>query len=137
VNRSEDETSELHAAISDIELKAKKHRLQIAFVVAAMLFPILLGILAPTLGIEEGGKVSLTRMQLVYAVVSLEIAIAVYLWGVGNWSRFEPPRLPRGVGDAGAPDNLLRPQAPAPVDAPIIDVAPSKPGKPQTPQGGQ
>ena len=47
--------------------------------------------LAPRLGITEGGKISLSRMQLAYGLLSALIAVALYVWGVGNWSRFEPP----------------------------------------------
>jgi hypothetical protein len=37
------------------------------------------------------GKITFSWMQLFYGVLSLELALAVYTWGVGNWSRFEPP----------------------------------------------
>jgi hypothetical protein len=38
------------------------------------------------------GKITFSWMQLFYGVFSLELALAVYTWGVGNWSRFEPPQ---------------------------------------------
>jgi hypothetical protein len=66
-------------------------RLKIVFVVCAILLPIVLPILAPSVGIREGGRISLNGLQVLYAVLSMEIAATVYMWGVGNWSRYEPP----------------------------------------------
>src|SRR5260370_8369130 len=72
--------------------KPKPLWLRPALVLAAILLPIVLVWVAPCLGIREGGKISLSSMQLLYGLVSAEIAAAVYIWGVGNLSRFEPPR---------------------------------------------
>jgi len=71
-------------------------RLKIGFAVAAVLLPIVLPFLAPLLGIREGGKISMNGIQVLYAVLSSEITLAVYMWGVGNWSRFEPPQITSG-----------------------------------------
>jgi hypothetical protein len=58
--------------------------LKIVITLAAILLPIALVWVAPCLEIREGGKISLSRMQLLYGVLSSEIAVAVYMWGVGN-----------------------------------------------------
>src|SRR5260370_23655117 len=71
--------------------KPKPLWLRPALVLAAILLPIVLVWVAPCLGIREGGKISLSSMQLLYGLVSAEIAAAVYMWGGGNLSRFEPP----------------------------------------------
>ena len=76
------------------KFETNRLRLKIGFAVGAVLLPILLPLLAPLLGIHEGGKISLNGLQVLYAVLSAEIALAVYIWGVGNWSRFEPPQPP-------------------------------------------
>jgi hypothetical protein len=38
------------------------------------------------------GTITFSWMQLFYGMLSLDLALAVYTWGVGNWSRFEPPQ---------------------------------------------
>jgi hypothetical protein len=73
------------------KFQAKPFGLKIIIVFAAILLPIVLVWVAPCLGIREGGKISLSQLQVFYAVFCSEIVAAVYAWGVGNWSRFEPP----------------------------------------------
>jgi hypothetical protein len=46
------------------------------------------------------GKITFTWMQLFYGALSLALALAVYVWGVGNWSRSEPPPLPSAASTA-------------------------------------
>ena len=73
--------------------------------------------LAPNINkIHEGWNLS--RTQLLYVVLSSEIAVAVYVWGVGNWSRFEPP------SSAAAPSN----QANTDPSGQPTDAAPGKGG---------
>ncbi|HXJ10859.1 MAG TPA: hypothetical protein VNH19_01195 [Candidatus Limnocylindrales bacterium] len=74
----------------------KRWRLKLAFVVQAIV------LLAALLGLahwdksQNVGITQLNPMQIIYVFLSIEIVAAVYLWGVGNWSRFEPPRVPAG-----------------------------------------
>jgi hypothetical protein len=60
------------------------------------------------------GKITFSWMQLFYGVLSLELALAVYTWGVGNWSRFEPPQRSADSSTAQK-DNTGNPQAAAPL----------------------
>ena len=60
------------------------------------------------------GKITFSWMQLFYGALSLEVALAVYTWGVGNWSRFEPPQPSADSatpqkGDAGNPQSAVPP----------------------------
>jgi hypothetical protein len=75
------------------KFESKRLRLKTGFVVFAILLPIVLPLLAPFFGIHEGGTISLSGLQVLYAVLSVEIATVVYIWGVGKWSRYEPPRI--------------------------------------------
>jgi hypothetical protein len=109
--------------------------LKIVIALAAILLPIALLWVAPCLGIREGGKISLSRMQLLYGILSSEIAVAVYMWGVGNWSRFEPPQ----TSATPQTSDPAKPQAPAAVQ-PVQAKAgpPAQPaGAPLAPQGGR
>lgn len=71
--------------------ETKRLRLKIAFVAAAIILPLVLPPLTPYISIWKVGKIPLSLMQMLYAVLSCECVLAVYVWGVGNWSRFEPP----------------------------------------------
>jgi hypothetical protein len=64
-----------------------------AKIIVSLLAIVLLFVLPGLSGwtIPGMGKITLSWMQLFYGVLSLELALAVYTWGVGNWSRFEPP----------------------------------------------
>jgi hypothetical protein len=75
------------------KFESNRLRLKIGFVVFAILLPIVLPSLAPVFGIHEGGRISLSGLQVLYAVLSVEIATVVYIWGVGKWSRYEPPLI--------------------------------------------
>lgn len=61
---------------------------------------------------QKVGIVPLSAMQIVYVFLSIELVVAVYLWGVGNWSRFEPPRIPAGSATPVAA-GAAQPQPPA------------------------
>jgi hypothetical protein len=111
--------------------------LKIGFAVAAVLLPIVLPFLAPHIGIREGGNIPLSGLQVLYAVLSVELAVAVYVWGVGNWSRFEPPRIspatPAVPTSGPAQTARLGPTPPA-----AINAGPAAPtsGTPSALQGG-
>ena len=75
------------------KFESKRLRLKTGFVVFAILLAIVLPLLAPFLGIHEGGRISLSGLQVLYGVLSVEISTVVYLWGVGKWSRYEPPQI--------------------------------------------
>ncbi len=98
------------------KFETQRFLLKLGFAVAALLLPIVMPFVAPRIGIREGGRISLSGMQVVYAVLSAELALAVYLWGVGNWSRFEPPQLTPGAsttpasGQGQPPSTLPTPQ---------------------------
>lgn len=85
--------------------------LKIAFAVVAILLPIVLPFLAPHFGIREGARISLNGLQVLYAVLSTELALAVYMWGVGNWSRFEPPHISQSASavQTGGPAQTPKP----------------------------
>ena len=100
------------------KFETTRFRLKIGFAVAAVLLPFVLPFMAPFFGIYAGGKIPLSGIQVAYAVLSSEIALAVYLWGVGNWSRFEPPPASSTPQTGGAS------QGPGPA-----------PGAPPAPQG--
>lgn len=72
--------------------ETKRLRLKIAFVAVAILLLVVLPPLTPHISIWRIGKLPLSPIQMLYAVLSSEIVLAVYIWGVGNWSRFEPPQ---------------------------------------------
>jgi hypothetical protein len=85
---------QVREGISVNEDETKKLRIKrgLGFALAAILVVIVILWVAPSVGIREGGKISLSRMQLLYGLVSTVIAVAIYIWGVGKWSRFEPPK---------------------------------------------
>jgi hypothetical protein len=87
------------------KFETDRHRLKIVFVVGLILLPVVLPILAPSVGIREGGRISLSGLQVLYAVLSMEIVMTVYIWGVGNWSRYEPPHrvMPPSVQASDSP----------------------------------
>ena len=69
---------------------------KIAFVAVAVIILLTLPPLTPYIPVWGVGKIPLSPLQLFYAVLSSEIVLAVYMWGVGNWSRFEPPQNASG-----------------------------------------
>ena len=74
------------------KFETSRARLKKEFWVALILLPIALPLLAPYAEIRVDGRISLSGLQVLYALVSVEIALNVYIWGMGNWSRFEPPQ---------------------------------------------
>jgi nitrate/nitrite transporter NarK len=58
-------------------------------------------LVAPSLA-GWAGYPQLTRSRAVWMAATAEIVFAVYKWGVGSWSRYEPP-----------PASTLRPGGPA------------------------
>jgi len=119
------------------KFETKRLLLKIEFAVAAVLLPIVLPLLAPSLGIHEGGRISLGGTQVVYAVLSVELALAVYIWGVGNWSRFEPPQLPSGSSTTSSGPAQTPKPGPAPPASLSIGPTGQRPGTPAAPQGGR
>jgi hypothetical protein len=106
-------------------LKMTKLNAVILFVAALFLFVV--PSLTPYIDIPKLGKIPLSGMQMFYAVLSLEIVLAVYIFGVGVLSRTQPQPI-----SAGYP-----PQAggiPAPTPQPGPTAPAQKP--PVTPQGG-
>ena len=90
------------------KFETDRRRLKIVFVVCVILLPVVVPILAPWVGIREDGRIPLNGWQVVYAVLSIEIAATVYVWGVGNWSRYEPPQrvTPPPVQASNSPQTL-------------------------------
>ena len=87
--------------------EAKRFRLKIAFVAVAIVLLVALPLLTPYISIWKVGRIPLSPIQMLYAVLSSEIVLAVYIWGVGNWSRFEPPQ---GASSSSAPQMGSPPQ---------------------------
>jgi hypothetical protein len=102
--RSEDNT----VKSLKIKFEVKRFGLQITFVVVAILLLVALPLLTPHIPFWNVAKI-LSPLQMLYAVLSSEIALAVYMWGVGNWSRFEPPQ---NVSDSEPPQKDSFPGAP-------------------------
>ncbi len=110
---------------------------KIGFVVGAVILPIVLPLLAPCLGIREDAKISLSGTQVVYAVLSCEIALAIYMWGVGNWSRFEPPKISSASSTSQAGDpTQTSPPKPTPPAQQSAGAPGQTPSTPPAPQGG-
>lgn len=73
------------------EKKWVKHLRRMAwFAAGAIVFFIVALWLAPLVEFR-GARIPLSRLQLAYGLLSAIIAVALYVWGVGDWSRFEPP----------------------------------------------
>lgn len=134
------------------KFQAKPFWLKIIIVFAAILLPFALAGIAPCLQIQEGGKISLNQLQVFYAVFSSEIVAAVYAWGVGNWSRFEPPPpssdIPTpqtsGLAPAQVPPQPSQANVALPANVNVAPPAQAKvapavppPGTPPLTQGGQ
>ena len=123
------------------KFESRRLQLKIVFGFVAVLLPILSPFLAPLVGIQEGGKISVNGIQVVYAVLAVELALAVYVWGVGNWSRFEPPRsssdkapTPSGAAGPGQGGNSANTGVSTPNPGTLV----SSPQSPSTaPQGGR
>jgi hypothetical protein len=102
------------------KFESKRLRLKTGFAVFAILLPIVVPLLAPSIGIHEGGTISLGGLQVLYAVLSVELATVVYIWGVGKWSRYEPPHI--SSSSTGQESGV--------VQTPVSGSTSSKPGPP-------
>ena len=111
------------------------NKLQLGVLVAALLLLLALPPLTPHISIWKLGKIPLSPMQMLYAVLSTELVLATYIWGVGFWSRFEP----RGTV-AGAEGQQAGGPAPAPQAGtlPAVQKSGAAPAQPAggPPQGG-
>lgn len=115
-------------------------------IVAILFFVVALCWLAPFVE-SKFTKNPLSPVQLAYGLFSAIIAVALYVWGVGNWSRFEPPKdspdstnkssepkttpTPTPGGVAAAPGGAPAPGPAAAGNAP----ATPQPGTPVPPKG--
>lgn len=98
--------------------ETKRLKLKVLFGAVAALLLVLLPLLTPV--VAKIGKIPLSPIQMLYGVLSLEIALAIYIWGVGNWSRFEPPQ-----NASRSPSQQVGPQVqPTPSPPPQRSVAP-------------
>ncbi len=68
--------------------KVSSLKWKILFWLVSVLFAVGLPLLQHSFKLWPGES----AIQLLYAVVSAIVVVAIYLWGVGNWSRFEPSR---------------------------------------------
>jgi len=110
--------------------------LKIGFGVLALALLVGFPLLAPTIGIGGGQKIVLSRTQVLYAVLSFEIVLAVYIWGVGSWSRFEPPPAPSGSTTPQTSDPAQgQPGTAGPAQKGVPPTA-QPPGTPPVQQGG-
>jgi|HubBroStandDraft_3_1064219.scaffolds.fasta_scaffold19676_2 hypothetical protein len=95
----------------------------------AALFLFVLPPLTPYIDIPKLGKIGLSGMQMFYGVLSLEIVLAVYIFGVGVLSRSQPQPISAGY-----------PPQPGSIPAPTVQPGPTPPAQkstpPVTPQGG-
>jgi hypothetical protein len=134
VNKLKEGEARLEKTAKAIESASKQHPVQTAFWVGLVVIPAVIVGFAPCLHIGKDGWLQLTRMQLGYALVSIELALVVYMYGVGNWSRFEPPKLPSGTGAPSNPPDAKPAVVPA---AGAPQAASPQAGTPGKPQGGQ
>ena len=115
------------------KFKTTMFRLKMAIGVAVLAL-IVLPPLTPYIHIWRLGRIPLSPLQMIYVILSLEIVLAVYAWGVGDWSRFEPPQT-SSASEAGSP---AQPPGPGPTPSVTQNVVPpaQPPGAPPAPQGG-
>jgi hypothetical protein len=105
-------------------------KLNAVILVVAALFLFVVPPLTPYIDIPKLGKIPLSGMQMFYAVLSLEIVVAVYVFGVGVLSRTQPQPI-----SAGYPPQLGSIPAPTPQPGPTPPAQAGTP--PATPQGGR
>lgn len=96
--------------------------------IAAILFFIVVLLLVPCLDCLRRGQIPLTWMQLAYGLLSVLLAAALYVWGVGDWSRFEPPE--------DTPSKSSDPNPPPPPSTTQSASLAQPPAGPQPPKGG-
>ena len=104
-------------------------RLNAVILLVAALLLFVLPPLTPYIDIPTLGKIPLSGLQMFYAVLSLEIVLAIYIFGVGKFSRSQPQ--PISAGYPPQPGSIPVP-APQPGSAPPAQ----KSIPPVTPQGG-
>jgi hypothetical protein len=104
-------------------------KLNAVLLVVAALFLFLLPPLTPYIDLPWLGKIPLTGLQMFYAMLSLEIVLAVYIFGVGVLSRFQPQEI-----SSGYPPQPGSGSAQTPQPGPTPPVQKSNP--PVTPLGG-
>jgi hypothetical protein len=118
------------------KFKTTMFRLKMTIGVAVLAL-IALPPLTPHIYIWRLGRIPLSPLQMIYVILSLEIVLAVYAWGVGNWSRFEPPQT-SSVSAAQETNSPAQPPGPVPTPPVPQNMAPraQPPGTPPAPQGG-
>jgi hypothetical protein len=123
--------------VNEDDTKKLRIKRGLGFALAAILVAIVILWAAPSVGIREGGTISLSRMQLLYGLVSTVIAVAIYAWGVGKWSRFEPPKNSAASLSPRASDPAQTParKSGQPVQ-PNAAVSAQTAGTPAAPKGG-
>jgi hypothetical protein len=73
--------------------KISRRSLKVTLGIAAILFAATLPLVWPLLGkCKWIARIDATPMQVLYTILALDIIVAVYIWGVGNWSRYEPAK---------------------------------------------
>jgi hypothetical protein len=104
-------------------------RMNVVILLIAALFLFVLPPLTPYIDIPKLGKIPLSGMQMFYAVLSLEIVLAVYIFGVGVLSRTQPQAISAGYPPlpGSGPAQTAQPGPTSPVQ---------KSNPPVTPQGG-
>jgi hypothetical protein len=108
----------------------KMTRRNAVILLVAALFLFVLPPITPYINVPKLGKIPLSGLQMFYAVLSLEIVLVVYVFGVGVLSRVEPH--PISAGYPPQPGN-----APAPTPQPGPPPPAQKTTPPVTPQGGR
>jgi len=107
--------------------RLKITKLNAVILLVAALFLFVLPPLTPYIDVPKLGKIPLSGMQMFYAVLSLEIVLAVYIFGVGVLSRTQPQPISAGYAPQAGSIPVATPQ-PGPT-APAQKL-------PVTPQGG-
>jgi len=108
--------------------RLKMTKLNAVILLVAALFLFVLPPFTPYIDIPKLGRIPLSGMQIFYAVLSLEIVVAVYIFGVGVLSRTQPQ-----------PISADYPPQPGSSPAPTVQPGPTPPAQqstPVTPQGG-
>jgi hypothetical protein len=110
--------------------RLKMTKLNAVILVVAALFLFVLPPLTRYIDLPWFGKIPLSGMQMFYAVLSLVIVLAVYIFGVGVLSRTQPQPISAGY-----------PPQPGSIPAPTPQQCSSPPAQkstpPVTPQGGR
>jgi hypothetical protein len=104
-------------------------KMNVAILLVAALLLFALPPLTPYIYLPILGKIPLSGLQMFYAVLSLEIVLAIYIFGVGVLSRTEPQ--PISAGYQPQPGSI---PAPPPQPSPTPPAQKSTP--PLTPPGG-